>query len=264
MKKKELLIIEFNKKSYIITCSKDFQDSIEENVNNNQSLKKYYDTQEKKVLERFFIKKEVPNVLRYSYICDKNLTKIKKISQKNGIGKYNDKLVNNIGSNILIILESPHKDEYDKYFNPIAPAQGTTGRNLDNLLTNLLNKINTNSNLFKQLPKNFNVVIANPVPYQTSLAYLSKNRGIDKEVRNQVWRLIWHSKDYQQKFVSKYNDLKEVNVIINACTENLSSEVTDFLLNKTNSNTPIYQCNHPSNWSRNKNKANPFNLKKIR
>lgn len=109
-----------------------------------------------------------------------------------------------------------------------------------------------------------NIVIINPVPYQTSLNYLS-NKGMNSEVKEQVWRIIWNSEDYQKNLARKFNNFKNIDLIINACTQVFQPTVTNFLLNSIVCNSSIYKCNHPSKWQQLLNKGyDPFSLAKIR
>lgn len=262
MEQKEILTIQYNNNEYKIICTKEFLTSIDKNVKKNKSLLKYYDIKQKKILDPFFANnKVVPNVLRYS--IDINLQNLFK---NNGtLGKHMDTQISgSTDCNILIILESPHKDEYDQHFQPISPAQGITGINLDNHLLNLLNSIKKHFSFFSQTTQKMNIVIVNPVPYQTSLNYLS-NKGMNSEVKEQVWRTIWCSEDYQKNLAIRYNKYKNIDLIINACTEVFQNEVTNFLLNCIACNSSIYKCNHPSTWQRLlNNKSEPFSLLKIR
>ncbi|MGE8036846.1 hypothetical protein [Lysinibacillus sp. NPDC093692] len=257
MEQKEILTIQYNKNENKIICSNEFLSTLNDSVKKNLKLLKYYNINQKKILAAFFASnKEVPNTLRYS--VDNNLQTL--IGNIGTIGFYNESLIsNNFERSIIIILESPHTDEYDSNFIPIAPAQGTTGINIETYLLKLLKLIKNQSDFFTQ-QTSLNILIVNPVPFQTSLAYLT-NGTKDDDVRDQVWRTIWHSENYQRKFSEKVNNFNNIDLIINACTTNLKSEITNFLINNSNI-SPIYECSHPSSWHSFHTKN--FNLIRIR
>jgi hypothetical protein len=74
---------------------------------------------------------------------------------------------------IVIVLESPHKDEYlydMKKIKPIAPAQGVTGEKIDSYLIDI---INAYKNLMKINQPEYRVLLVNPIPYQTSLYFFA-------------------------------------------------------------------------------------------
>ena len=54
------------------------------------------------------------------------------------VNKSNICITDKVNDRIVIILESPHKDEYSKQI--IAPAMGTTGENINKYLLDILNK----------------------------------------------------------------------------------------------------------------------------
>ena len=70
---------------------------------------------------------------------------------------------------LVILLESPHKCEYrlNCIDRPIAPAQGTIGRNIrDHLVDIVRNCQHISSNLDGET----RIILANPIQFQTSLA----------------------------------------------------------------------------------------------
>lgn len=156
---------------------------------------------------------------------------------------------------ILLLLESPHKDEYNKEsFLPIAPAQGTTGRNISKNIRIVIEEINRSEKL--NLGE-YRLVICNPVPYQTSLYVLHRQSLSGKKeyvvLRNSVWQAIWNLSLVQKDF-EKRLDVYKPYLIINACTAGLKAIITDYLLNKKCKK--VYTTNHPSAW-------NGFNLLKV-
>lgn len=150
---------------------------------------------------------------------------------------------------IILILESPHKDEYcnlNNIYTPIAPAQGKTGNRIKNnisiVVNELINNKIYNSNL---LDGEYRIIICNPVQFQTSLDYLH-NEGIIKSLRDTVWNEIFKQEKVKNDFLDR---LKKYcpSLIINACTEGCSIEVDKFI--KENfKDIEYYKTNHPFAW----------------
>ena len=42
---------------------------------------------------------------------------------------------------IALVLESPHKDEFDIYYNPLHPTNGLTGKKINNKIVNEINRM---------------------------------------------------------------------------------------------------------------------------
>jgi hypothetical protein len=204
----------------------------------------------------FSDEKIVPNVYRYIFEKNKSswiLVKDEKNNEDikyNNRSKFNDRDIkkdDNIAS-IVLLLESPHKDEYSEDFKPIGPAQGLTGDKIDSMLLKIMN---LNFDEFKLDEKKYRIILMNPVPYQTSLNYLFKNKSekINKSVRNKVWKKLWENIELQDEFKNQISDLKP-ELIFNACTSELKPNISKFLktiesLNKT----IIFEINHPSSWN---------------
>ena len=198
--------------------------------------------------------KRVHDVYRYNLIITNNSNyKLEKLDLDKDCkffeqSRFNDYNVNKIYKNykiIVLILESPHKDEYTDSFDPIAPAQGTTGDRINKYLCNILlkNKCEIEKDIY-------NVIICNPVQFQASLytlhdqALSSKNTAVGA-IRDKVWKAIFDKEknNFQQRLV-KYNP----TIIINACTAKLKSSVTDMI--KKEFNCILYESSkHPCIWS---------------
>ena len=140
---------------------------------------------------------------------------------------YNDK------KTIVIILESPHRNEFLEDF--IGPALGKTGEKLDEYLEKRLNE--KLSELSKKtagkLNGEYRVILCNAIQYQASL-------GLDTEyLRDRVWLNLWLKRKLRNNFIER---LKSYNpdIIFNLCT--LGSHLKD----------PFYKSD------------NKENLKKIR
>lgn len=209
---------------------------------------------------------KVEDVHRYNIICEsENIIKNSLSDSEKSIkkSKFNDKKVDERQDvkTIVLLLESPHKDEYDNKNNPIAPAQGKTGRGIDCQIENVIREIIKfhKSALEKGI---YRFIICNPIQYQTSmdmfikqasekdLLDLTKKSRLD--LKKEVWKAIW-SKDKIKEDFKKRIELYKPNLIINACTKDLKEDVTKYL--KDNKYNNIYLVSHPSSW-------NPFNIEK--
>ena len=187
--------------------------------------------------QMFTSDKKVPDVLRYT-IHDNNQRELKK-----GIDKFD--FIDDIKENnpIVIILESPHDKEYDAEFNPIAPANGSTGKKIENELCNVLYLINREISLnIKDRP----VLLVNPIPYQTSLHYLLKTK-IDSKIRNMVWKELWRQDTtLKEDFIKRIESYKPY-IILNATTKEVKSDVTE-ALNEISKDSIIVNTHHPFSW----------------
>lgn len=147
---------------------------------------------------------------------------------------------------IALILESPHKDEYNDDFVPIAPAQGTTGDLIFEKLDVLLNESRF-LDLFKE--DMYRVIIVNPIPVQTSLYELhkiplsdKKTKGI-KTLRDNVWICLWENGNYKKDFLEVLEDTKP-KIILNCCT----AELTKYIRNVIPEDKKVLEIDHPSSW----------------
>ena len=148
---------------------------------------------------------------------------------------------------IVLLLESPHTDEYDNG-KPIAPAMGTTGRNLDSHLGGVLSQIRN------RIFNGSRVIVSNPVQFQASLHMILRGK-MNGKVRDAVWRSLWQHQDQyiQNCFASRMENYSPY-IVINACTKGyqgkgeLQKKVTALLTEKRNYRE-IYEISHPSRWT---------------
>lgn len=161
-------------------------------------------------------------LINYNYnLCKDNL--IGKVEYKNGkwvlIEDYvlkEDRIknkdnisisTNKINKRIIIVLESPHKNEYSKEL--IAPAMGMTGKKIKFLFLNILNdKLKTN------IKENevYDLIIMNAIQYQASL-------GLNTKIfRDRIWLNIWIDGKGRENFIER---IKAYNpdIIFNFCTK---------------------------------------------
>lgn len=194
-------------------------------------------------LKLFTQNKKVPDVWRYTYIPQKGVFK-HETSDFNS--KFNDKKIPlNVKSSIVLLLESPHKDEYQKNkFIPLAPAQGATGRAIEkfkdknsskNIKYLTLEELLIKSNIVEKAP----ILLVNPVQYQASLGSFTKK--LNKNLRNNLWKSLFN--ELKNDFISRLN-LYKPSLIINGCTNDLKDEINNCIPFKKIINVP-----HPYNWS---------------
>ena len=100
---------------------------------------------------------------------------------------------------LVILLESPHKYEYrlNCIDRPIAPAQGTTGRNIrDHLVGIVRNCQHISSNLDGET----RIILANPIQRQTSLASIIRISRKSGENKKEKRRRIEKGKKFGMMF----------------------------------------------------------------
>lgn len=155
---------------------------------------------------------------------------------------------------VVIVIESPHKDEYSyrKNFTPIAPAQGKTGEKINSFFEVLFNK-----QIAKELAEHtideLNVIICNPVQFQASLFLTHRcpltNPGV-AAIRNRVWQeLMAHDRLHFEARLIAYKP----KIIINACTAKLKGEINR-TIRETKGLAPgllYWADSHPCMWHSN-------------
>ena len=147
---------------------------------------------------------------------------------------------------IALILESPHKDEYDFDEMPLRPANGETGRNIQNHLVKKL--IDENFNFDDNT--DYAVLLINPVQYQASCYHQFSAQGLqsDKNLKNKVFRRLFDylKTDFQYR-IKSYNP----DYIINACTGGVKGVLQQTVTNALDSefkNKVCLNLTHPSDW----------------
>lgn len=167
------------------------------------------------------------------------------------------KLSSNKIENLVLLLESPHKDEYDIYGNPLRPANGRTGTNINNLFAKQIN----NNNLIINTLQNhivYRVWIVNAIQYQTSgFNQLQALGAIYNQswriVRNNVFKTLWNNETIfhlQEDLVGRLNQI-HAPIIVNCITggknkNGLKMLVEKVLCNHNLKSSALYY--HPSCW----------------
>lgn len=125
---------------------------------------------------------------------------------------------------IVIILESPHIDEYDKAKCKIAPAPalGTTGCNLDDGFVDTLNDfMTTNEGMIED--SIYKVILMNAVQFQCSLGL----EPIVGKIRDENFLSLWASDAIVQNFKERLEKYQP-DIVINCCTNgNITRSMVD-------------------------------------
>ena len=179
---------------------------------------------------------KVPDVYRYKIENDGNLS-VQRLCQDKDVREECDL------PTIVLLLESPHRDEY-RNNRPCAPAMGATGRNLDSHLCSVLSCIRHSIRNGSS-----RIILSNPVQFQTSLHMILHE--MNREVRDAVWNALWCHPYIRSRFESRMRAYNPY-IIINACTggrkpEGLRRKVSDFL-QQAQICGRIYKGSHPSGW----------------
>lgn len=213
-------------------------------TNNND-----YDVENKTVLDSYWNEeKKISPVYRYSIKKnEQSLFDLFEFEEKNS--KFENSNFNDFPiemerelESIVIILESPHKSEYNDENMPIAPAQGETGDQIEEKICEILNS----QQIIRCLTSDeYRIVILNPIPFQTSLFMLHKQSisGVYKTLRDKVWITLWNNCNKLK--IDFINSIQELNpkVLINCCTAGVKGNIPleQFLCDK-------YEIDHPSCW----------------
>ncbi len=139
------------------------------------------------------------------------------------------------GKCLIMILESPHSDEFR---GDIGPAKGATGRNIRTRVATVLRSIT---------PSDYGLILMNAVQYQCSL-------GIHTScVRDQVFLEVWRNggrEDFGDRLEAA---VREGDVVVNCCTASASkrnlvqAEIYNRLGGK-GANLQLFRRTHPSSW----------------
>ncbi|WP_291627685.1 hypothetical protein [Clostridium sp.] len=117
---------------------------------------------------------------------------------------------------IVIVLESPHIDEFNekKFSVAPAPALGSTGCNLDKYFCKVINEC------FKEYEIEncrYHVILSNAIQYQCSL-------GTNTEVfRDRVWLKLWLNRSFKKYFINRLEEYSP-DIIMNFCTKGSHKE----------------------------------------
>lgn len=122
---------------------------------------------------------------------------------------------------LVILLESPHEQEYVAgcIDRPVAPALGTTGRNIRN---NLMGVVRSLCQI--DLAEITRVILANPIQFQCSLASLIHHGPKSwQRTRDAVWKTLWRQPAIREECRERLQGY-HADFILNACTHNLECD----------------------------------------
>jgi len=146
---------------------------------------------------------------------------------------------------IIMILESPHIDEFSKDTNAIdvavGPANGVTGRNIRKYLKDVLTP------LFHD--KDYGLILMNAIQYQCSLG----EKPFSVSQRDSIFRHFWEING-GSNFKTRLNQIILPNdVIFNCCTKGKGKQELRGLVQEalTKLNNSKIKGFHPASWSRN-------------
>ena len=175
---------------------------------------------------------------------------------------YFESISQEISGKVAIVLESPHKKEHEisnvkdfasKSLVNARPANGTTGKNIDEFTTmdqefinNILESIYPDlKNVASKTVLSFSII--NAIQYQCSL-------GVDtKKFRDNAFRELWKKQTIQKDFKQQINKLFP-DFIINAVTKGYGPKSMPTLKNlvtqtlETNQTPQNATTDHPSSW----------------
>ncbi len=219
------IIDEINKRMKIVL------DKQIKQTNNNKNVKYI-------IPKEVFNEKQIYDEIRYYVKVDSN-SKVNKVEY---IGKSieNKDSLKSYGNykKILIIVESPHRNEFTFSYEPKGPAQGKTGYGIETKIDEIIKELGI-------ISEELLVVISNPVQFQASLGTFYSN-GLDKRIRDNLWTKLYDENDY-------LNRIKDIDAkyIINATTSRRTDRINRVIEKYKNigSNNPIIEvANHPSCW----------------
>jgi hypothetical protein len=206
-----------------------------------------------KIENSFFDKSsEVPDIFRYvlkytSTSVWKFFDTNKKDVHKFEIDKDQKVIPTEDSKNIILLLESPHKDEYeikDDKLAPRSPASGDSGRAIYDFFTSHVLPMLNSLGLELNNSTEYNFCIVNPVPYQTSLVNIHQE-GLISSLRDKIWKAMYPK--LKEDFKSRLEGYRPF-VILNGCTSNLKDLLKPEINQITNSK--VYNVNHPASWQR--------------
>jgi len=155
----------------------------------------------------------------------------------------------NYFKNLVIVLESPHKDEYSSQGIPLRPVNGITGLKINNKLADIINSkppVGINQNDV------YCVWLVNAIQYQTSCHFqLSSFVGYSKiwhTLRNQVFKHLWKNESsyhLQQNLIARIGLIKPtliMNCVTGGKAPNGLRSMVELVINSGNT------YKHPSSW----------------
>ena len=211
----------------------------------------------------------VPDVYRYDIRrCENGFTLSSfDVCEVNSLrhNRYNDlPAANGETDTLVVVVESPHRDEYynTNLSCPIAAAQGDTsggtGFGIKCHLSQIVNRIACN---IPNMENEYRVIIANPIPWQASLASLhegSPRKSPWKNLRDAVWKTLWNIGAVKCDFLTRLNNYNP-SIVVNACTGGKGKYGLNAIVDQTICDVVPDACRrprtpHPSVWYQRRNR----------
>ncbi|MBE6783601.1 MAG: tetratricopeptide repeat protein [Ruminococcaceae bacterium] len=146
---------------------------------------------------------------------------IKTFVAENNFCRQDDKICTTENDRCVLILESPHKAEYETIAGEkqaLGPAQGSTGRNIESYFVDLLMTALNNKIIAVDIKDNesktFDLVLMNAIQFQCSL---EKKTTL---YRDAMFHLCWQRGKTVDNFTTRLtNTVTDNSIIINCCTK---------------------------------------------
>lgn len=166
-----------------------------------------------------------------------------------GINQYNIwKTQNNKKlKKLVLILESPHKDEYSSNYQPLRPANGQTGKKINTRITS--------RQFIQSLTSDFDyqVFLMNPIQFQCSCSHHFEQYSIPTppKVTKQVFKELFDklNGNLREDFMSRLQNYNP-DFVLNACTYGLRDKIVKDAIDEALKNRTFAYKNdtHPSTW----------------
>jgi hypothetical protein len=147
------------------------------------------------------------------------------------------------GPRLIIVLESPHKDEFNKLTKaPIGPANGVTGENIRYFLAYATKNLNV-QDFPAQQP--FDLILMNAIQHQCSLG------KPPQKYRTEVFIKCWDNPVIGKRyFVKRLRDyMKDTKtVVINSCTASVRDPVDEAISDAIKAMNYFRLCHPSSPW----------------
>lgn len=145
---------------------------------------------------------------------------------------------------IGILLESPHKDEYQNGL-PIRPANGVTGQKIESLIAQRIGtKWQSNKSIGWQITQfDYEVVLINAIQYQTSCHKLLGAQW-DKTNRDHVFKLMFNNFNLGTDLAQRLKSY-DLDLLVNCITNKLKKEVESII---SSIKCTCIVDDHPSAW----------------
>lgn len=148
---------------------------------------------------------------------------------------------------LIVLLESPHKNEYSKDIEEFAPQWPLNGESSRKKMQRHLRRLTEAAGFTWADIQSKEVTLVNPVPLQTSMhRFFPHKEGLHKTLRDQVWCALFSQTRYFKLSLQLRIDQYAPFLILNACTKNLQDEVHKVLTRLPYQSERI--SNHPSMW----------------